>query len=306
MTKILCINYSQSGQLDDILFNFMKPLVGLEIDRVKIQPKDTFPFPWKTNNFYECMPETVLEEPMQLESYSLKYDAYDLIIFGYQPWFLSPSMPATALLKDKKFKKVLKDTPIVTVIGARNMWINAQISTVQLLKNAGAKLVANVAFVDRAPNQLSAISIVHWMMTGKKTRKWGVFPKPGVSDADILGAEKYGVLVQKALQQNDYTSLQEKVIDQGGLRIKTSILFIEERAKKIFNVWAKLIKKKESQGKNRSFWIRFFRFYLNFALFVVAPILLVVYTLFFRPLTQSSIRKRKRHFAYLGIEQNQG
>jgi len=144
------------------------------------------------------------------------------------------------------------------------------------------------------------------MMTGKKTRKWGVFPKPGVSDADILGAEKYGVLVQKALQQNDYGSLQEKVIDQGGLRIKTSILFIEERAKKIFNVWAKLIKKKESQGKNRSFWIRFFRFYLNFALFVVAPILLVVYTLLFRPLTQSSIRKRKRHFAYLGFEQNQG
>ena len=62
-------------------------------------------------------------------------DKYDLIIFGYQPWFLSPSLPATALLKNETFKKIMKNSPIVTVIGARNMWLNSQESVKQLIKD---------------------------------------------------------------------------------------------------------------------------------------------------------------------------
>ena len=38
--KILAINYSQSGQLDDILTNFLEPIENCEIDRIKIQQKE--------------------------------------------------------------------------------------------------------------------------------------------------------------------------------------------------------------------------------------------------------------------------
>ncbi len=301
MKKILCINYSQSGQLHEIMDNVVSPLQEYEIDRIKIEPKEGFDFPWKTNNFYDPMPETVLEEPNELKPIEFKEEKYDLILLGYQPWFLSPSMPAAALLQNEEFKKRVNGTPVVTVIGARNMWLNAQKSVVDHIKDAGGKMVGNIAFVDRAQNWLSAISIVHWMMTGKKTRKWGIFPLPGVSQDDIEGSSKFGKLLSTCLKEDDFSDYQNQVIANDGLRIKTTILFIEGRAKKIFYIWAKGIKKKEEQGKNRKFWIRFFRFYLNFALFGVAPILLIVYSILIRPLTQSSIAKKKRHFAFLGM-----
>ncbi len=302
MKKILCINYSQSGQLDEILDNFTRPLTEeYSVERVKIYPKKKYPFPWNANNFYDEMPETVLEEPTELAPFELKEAHYDLIIFGYQPWFLSPSLPATSLLKNETFKTRLKDTPVVTVTGARNMWLNAQESIVKLVEEAGGRMVGHIAMVDRAPNQLSAVSIVHWMMTGKKTRKWGIFPLPGVSQEDIDGCGKFGETLKEALQNNKLEELQSKLIAQGAVEIKTSILFIEGKAKKIFNVWARIIKKKEAAGKNRAFWISFFRFYLNFALFVVAPILVLIYSVLIRPFTQGKIREKKQYYAYLGM-----
>lgn len=301
MKKILCINYSQSGQLDDILTNVLKPLENIELERVKIEPAEAYPFPWKTDNFYDKMPETVLEEPMELKPFELKEDKYDLIILGYQPWFLSPSLPATSLLKHPSFKNKLKDTPVITVVGARNMWLNAHESVVKLVQEGGGHMVGHIALVDRAPNQLSAVSIVHWMMTGKKTRKWGIFPLPGVSDEDIHGSSKFGKVINDHIENSSFDHLQKDLMKIGAVEIKTTILFIEGRAKKIFNIWAGIIKKKEAQGKNRAFWIRFFRFYLNFALFIVAPILVLIYSLLVRPFTQGKIKAQKMHYAMLGI-----
>ena len=300
--KVLAINYSQSGQLNDILNNFIAPLEGCIIDRINIQPKKSFAFPWPADNFYDIMPETVLEEAIPMESITFSEDKYDLIILGYQPWFLSPSMPTAALLQNPDFKKRVKDTKIITVIGARNMWLNAQTSVVEQLLESGGEMVGNIALVDRAPNHLSAISIAHWMMTGKKTRKWGIFPLPGVGDGDINRMTQVGEILNKTIKNNSFESFQKNIVEQKITRINTNILFIEGKAKKIFNIWAGIIKKKEAAGKNRSFWISFFRYYLNFALFFVAPILLVIDTILIRPFTLKTIQKKKQNFLFLGIK----
>jgi hypothetical protein len=301
MKKVLVINYSQSGQLNEIVDNFSSTLENVSIDRIHIKPKQQFQFPWKTDNFYDGMPETVLEEAIELEPIAFQEERYDLVILGYQPWFLSPSRPTTALLKNESFKRTIKNTPIVTVIGARNMWLNSQESVVALIEAAEGRIVGNIALVDRAPNHLSAISIVHWMMTGKKTRKWGIFPLPGISDEDISEVSRHGVVLNKCMELGDYSKFQQMVIEQGAVRINTNILFIEGKAKKIFRIWAGIIKKKAEQGKKRSFWIAFFRYYLNIALFGVAPILLLFYTLLIRPFTGKQIAAKKKRFSFLGI-----
>ena len=302
MKKVLAINYSQSGQLDEIVDNFISGLGNVLIERICFKPEKEFPFPWKTNNFYDSMPETVDENAIQLETIQFKEEKYDLIILGYQPWFLSPSLPTSSLLQNNEFKKRMNATPIVTIIGARNMWLNAQESVVQHIQSSKGSLVGNIALVDRSPNLLSAISIVHWMMTGKKTRKWGVFPIPGVSQVDIENCAKYGKQLNQCIQRSNYSNYQNLILSHGGIRINTNILFIEGRAKKIFRLWASLIKKKERQGKNRVFWIKFFRYYLNFALFFVAPILLILYNLLVRPFSVHKIQQKKKRFKHLGIK----
>jgi len=300
MKKILTIHFSQSGQLTEIVNRYCEGIENVEFDHVKVSPKIPFPFPWTNDVFFDIMPDTVLETPFDLEPYNLKYEKYDLIILAYQPWFLSPSLPVTALLKDEKFKSLVQDTPIITLIGSRNMWLNAQESIKKLILEANGKLVGNVPLIDKNPNLLSVISILHWMQTGKKTKKWGIFPKPGVSDEDILGIKRFGTELNDSFAKNDFSNYQAKVAEQGGVIIPTNILFIEGKAKRIFLIWANIIQRKTASGGNRKFWVNFFKYYLLFALFIVSPILLLVYFVFIYPFTTTKVKIKKAYYRGVG------
>lgn len=303
MKKVLTIHFSQSGQLTQIVDNFASQFQDAEIDRQIVVPVKSFPFPWTTPVFFDKMPETVLEKEIELEENTYQYDRYDLIIFGYQPWFLSPSLPATALLKNEKFRAILKDTPVITLIGSRNMWLNSQESLKKLIAEAGGKLVGNIALSDRSNNLVGVITILHWMLKGEKTKKWGVFPKPGVSDEDIEGVKEYGILANDALQTENLKNLQHKIIMKDGVRIDTNILFIEGRAKRLFLIWANLIVRKAEHG-NRTFWVNAFKYYLIFALFIVSPILLLIYNLLILPFTQKSVKKKKDYFQQVELKKD--
>lgn len=302
MKKVLAIHYSQSGQLTEIMTNYTNGLNDVELDFIQFKPKNEqqFPFPWTTSVFFDTMPETVLEDSVELEPIQYAHEQYDLIILGYQPWFLSPSRPVTGLLKDPEFQKRLKNTPVVTVIGSRNMWLNSQESIKKLIRDAGGKLVGNVPLIDKVSNLVSVVTILHWMLKGEKTKKWGIFPKPGVSDEDIAGVEKFGVLLSNHLEKNELDTYQKEIVSKGAVPINTNILFIEGRAKRLFVIWANLIQKKVKNGGKRSFWINFFKYYLIFALFIVSPVLLLIYNIIFRPITTASIKRKKAYFC--GVE----
>lgn len=294
--KLLVIYYTQSGQLEEIIHNLISPIENVDIDIISFRPKNNFPFPWPDRDFFNSMPESVLEIPVELENIRYKYEKYDLVIFGYQPWFLSPSIPATSLLHNEVFKKILNDTPVVTVIGSRNMWLNAQESVKKYIYEAGGKLIGCVPLIDKTTNLISAITTVHWMRTGRKTRKLGFFPIPGVSDSDIKGVSKIGMLLNSCLVQNQLYRFQNEVIEAGAVIINPNLMFIEERAKKIFLIWARLIKQKEKTG-SRGLWIRVFKYYLLVALFLVSPIFLIIYNIFVRPFSTTSLRRKKAYYA---------
>ena len=133
------------------------------------------------------------------------------------------------------------------------------------------------------------------MLTGQKTKKWGIFPKPGVSDEDIQDVSRFGTLLKEKLNANQADEFQEALVAKGGIVIPVSILFIESRAKMLFRIWANLITKKTAKGGNRKFWVNFFKYYLIFALFIVSPIVLMIYHIFVRPFKGQHI---KRELAY--------
>ena len=299
--KILAINYSQSGQLDEIIENFIAPLTEFTVDRVKFTTSKKFNFPWTVPTFFDTMPECVKEIPTSINESDYQFDKYDLILLGYQPWFLSPSIPTTSLLKNEKFKTLLNGTPVITIIGARNMWLNSQDAVVRMIENANGKLIGNLPLIDKSDNVLSAASILHWMLTGKKERKWGIFPMPGVSQEDIEGSANFGRLLNDSVLNNNLNGYQNQLVQANAVSISTNILFIEGRAKIFFNAWAGLILKKEAQGKKRSFWVSFFKYYLIVALFVLSPFVLLIYNLLVRPFTAKSIKAKKEKYTFLGI-----
>lgn len=302
MKRILAINYSQTGQLDEIMNEFLSSMTEFDIDRVKIKMIKKFKFPWNTASFFDAMPECVNEIPSEISPITYKYKSYDLIILGYQPWFLSPSIPTISLLKSDAFKTILNNTPIVTVIGARNMWLNSQASVVNLIERAGGRIIGNLPLIDKTSNLLSAVSILHWMLSGRKERKWGLLPLPGISQQDIKGSASYGQLLKKHIITGKLSDFQQALVKAGGLIINTNILFIEGRAKIIFRFWALLIFKKEASGKNRALWIGFFKYYLIVSLFIISPIVVVSYNILIRPFTIRKIKTKKIQFSYLGMQ----
>lgn len=300
--KILAINYSQSGQLDEIIENYISPITNATIDRIKFKASKKFNFPWTVPTFFDTMPECVKEIPTDIEEINYQHEKYDLILLGYQPWFLSPSIPTTSLLKNKKFKQLLNGTPVITIIGSRNMWLNSQDAVVKMIEDANGRIIGNLPLIDKSDNILSAASILHWMLTGKKERKWGIFPMPGVSQEDIEGSSKFGEILNKCIDEESLNDYQNQLVEAKGVMISTNILFIEGRAKKLFKIWANLILKKEAQGKKRSFWVSFFKYYLVVALFIVSPFVLIIYNILIRPFTIKSIKEKKRKYTFLGIK----
>ncbi|SEJ71785.1 hypothetical protein SAMN05216327_11722 [Dyadobacter sp. SG02] len=301
MKNILVVNYSQSGQLNEIIDQFLTPFQPETVERLEIFPANPFVFPWTSDEFFDKMPECVQEDVIELQPLHFGAERYDLIVLGYQPWFLSPSLPITSLLHNPGFKaRAMGGTPVVTVIGGRNMWLNSQESIKKLIADAGGKLVGNIPLMDRVSNLVSAVTILHWMLTGRKDRKWGIFPKPGVSDEDIQSASRFGTIVKKAYDSKEYAGLQKEIMATGLINIPTDILFIEGRAKKLFRIWANLIKTKGTTPEKRKRLVGFFKYYLLVALFMVAPVLVTVYRLLVAPLTANAIKKKKEYFC--GVE----
>jgi hypothetical protein len=293
--KILVIYFSQTGQLGNILEQFIAPLAaaGNSIEKVKVQPLQPYPFPWSGKSFFAQMPDSVRHVPAQLQPFQLKESAYDLVVLGYQAWFLSPSIPVNSILQYPALQSVLNNTPVITLTGARNMWISAMEDIKKILRNKGARLVGNIALVDRHANFVSFVTILYWMFTGKKDRFLNVFPVPGVAESDIVNTGRYGTIVQQYLQAGNWDGLQQELVANKAVEIKYHLMFIESKAKRIFGLWAGFISKR----KKRTGWLVAFKYYLLIALFIAAPIILTVDAIFFKPFLSGRIKRQKQYFS---------
>ena len=293
--KVLVIYYSQSGQLGDIVNNLCSPLIaaGNIVETIRVLPLKPYPFPWTGKSFFAVMPDCVLGVPTELQPIQLKETDYDLVVLGYQAWFLSPSIPSNSILNHPSVKAVLKNTPVVTITGARNMWISAMERIRKMLKANEARHVGNIVLVDKHPNFVSFVTILYWMFTGKKDRYLNLFPKPGVSDADIANCKAFGDILEKHLVKGNYDGMQEELVEKKAVVVRYNLMFIESKAKRIFGLWANFIVKR----KKRTAWLVAFKYYLIIALFIAAPVILTIDAIFFKPFLSRRIKRQKQYYS---------
>ncbi|WP_178987428.1 dialkylrecorsinol condensing enzyme DarA [Winogradskyella schleiferi] len=306
MKNILVIHYSQSGQLTEIVNNIAMPLGNnkdINVVHHQIEMETPFPFPWKKKEFFNVFSESFLQIPSKIRPIpeSFLSQKFDLIIFGYSVWYLSPSIPATSFLSSPEAKKLLTDTPVITVIGARNMWIMAQEKVKTLLKESNSKLVGNIALVDRHINHISVITIVQWMFTGKKKNYLGVFPKPGVSQKDIDESSKFGNTILEHINSDNLDNLQDDLLLKKAVVVKPFLVLADKRANILFGKWAKLIYTKGNESKEkRLFWEKMFNYYLLFAIWIIAPLVFILFLLTYIPL-YGKIKRNKRYYSSVEI-----
>ena len=272
--KVLVIYYSQSGQLKSILDSICNPLINepyIQVDYYAIKPINPHPFPWQSKSFFNVFPETVLEIPEDIEPCppEILKKSYDLIILGYPIWYLSIALPILSFLKSDATKMLLKNKKVITVIGCRNMWTQAQDKLISHLKQIGADWIGNIVLKDRHSNLISVVTIVDWMFSGIKRRKYGLLPLPGVSQNDIKNCSKFGERILIHLKNNTWRNLQSDLLKLGAVETNFSLAKIESTASKIFNKWATIIHKTPSK---RHLLLKIFKIYLQIVIFLLSPI----------------------------------
>lgn len=287
MKKILVIYYSQTGQLTEIVHSVTSSLKAEEefvLRFEELRPKDPYPFPWRGKDFFQVFPESVAGIPCEMEP--LQNDPneqYDLIILAYQVWYLSVSIPVNSFLLSEEAKRIMQGKPVVTILGPRNMWVMTHEDVREKIGKAGGHLVGNIVLLDKAPNLISVVTIIRWLIKGRREGKglWGkVFPRAGVSEADIRESSKYGPLLADACRRNDYRTLQEKLVERGAVSPNPVLISIEKRGRMMFKIWSRIILKKGPYGDpGRIPRLNLFKYYLFAVIYLVSPIASVIFFL---------------------------
>ena len=281
MKKVLVIYFSQTGQakqaLDSVLTPF-KENANFTIDYELVKPKKSFPYPWSYMQFFDAFPETVRGTPCELEP--LKIDAnanYDLIIIGYQPWFLSICIPINSFLQTAEAKLLFANKPVVTIINCRNMWLGAQEKMKKQLLSLKANLVGNITFVDKASNLTSLVTVFAFALNGTKEKFMGFFPKYGVNEKDLAHAPVYGTIILNNLISNELEKTQVQLNQQGAISIKANLLLMEGRGRALFPLYANYISKKGTKSsEERKTRVRIFGIVLPTAILILSPIITIL------------------------------
>lgn len=242
--RVLVIYYSQTGQLKGVLESMLAPLAEndeIVLDSVEVEPGETFSFPWSFWRFFDAFPETVYLDGPANRPLGLKSMEYDLIILGYQPWFLSPSLPISAFLQSDEAHILLKNKPVITVIGCRNMWIEAQKTVKTLLEQCGARLIDNVVFSDQSGPLESFITTPRWMLSGKKDPFFGL-SRAGINEEDIRESRRFGERLVEKLSQDALVGFEPLLQNLGAVRVDPRFIASEKIGKRSFRIWGKLVR----------------------------------------------------------------
>lgn len=297
-TKILVISYSQSGQLNSLVENFTKPLAeagSFELVFKQIEPKTAYSFPWRLIEFMDTFPESVYMEPCELKEIEDDGYEYDLIILAYSVWFLSPSLPISAFLQSSYAKKKLKNKPVITLIGCRNMWIMAQEKVKKLLNSIDAVLIDNVVLIDRGNAFETFITTPRWMLTGKKDG-FLLLSSAGIDESEIKNSSRFGRALVEALHRGWH---KQKLPLLKGLRavsVDARLIKSEQIGHKSFLIWGALIRKIGKRGdKKRQIVVMIYLLFLVLMILTVVPINALLQAIL-RKVNSKSVQKQKEFY----------
>ncbi len=282
MKHILVVYYTQSGQLKEIidsLLSKIKNYHSVMIDYEQLKPVNNYPFPWG-NAFFNDFPEAVMGIPCDLKPLTInKKVNYDLVILAYQSWFLSPAIPISSFLQLNEVQSFLRGKNVLTLLGIRNMWYSSHDMIKSKLSEMGVHHVGNIVLADRHNNWIAGITIIRWLAYGKRGPT-ALLPRAGVSEKDIRNASSYGDVIFNAIQLDSYADMQSQLIPKGAVQVKFNLMMIEKNARKIFVKFARIILKNGSNNPGkRARGIKIFKYYLLFALFILSPVVSVIFLL---------------------------
>ncbi|MDP3977379.1 MAG: dialkylresorcinol condensing enzyme [Pseudomonas sp.] len=269
----------------------------IHVDFLALQPAQSYPFPWPFLGFFRIFPETVLMRPQPLLPLAVDpAQRYDLVILAYQVWFLSPSQPMTSFLASTEAAQLLAGTPVVTLIGCRNMWLMAQEKLKQRLNKLGARLVDNIALTDACGTAASFLATPLWMFTGRQ-KPYGWVPRAGIDEAEIVAARRFGEAMAQRLTADGLPVEQPMLTGLGAVHVDEKLIASEKVGNRSFQVWSRLLAALgPPQSRRRGAGLLLYIVFLLCLIVTVVPLSALLKKLM-APLFKARIQREKAYYA---------
>jgi hypothetical protein len=265
MENLLTIYYSQTGQLKEILVNFLKPwTLSYHVDYTEIKSND-FSFPMNYRQFFDVFPESVLHCPCEIH-YEMADKNYDCVLLGFQSWFLHTSIPFQSFMQTDEFKCIVKNKPVILLMDARNSWRNTLNEVITETEKNGGIVKGIYVFRDTSKNHTGFISLCYWLFTGRKKPPIRFLPAGGVAQDIIDSADIHGAEALKATKGTNtaYTIIPH--VNEEFTSIKYERFAVDKYTK-----WAEFISR--NNFKYRTFKMFLFRTWILFTFIVLSPVI---------------------------------
>lgn len=269
MKKALILYYSQAGQTRTALEALAQGMGGDQACDIKeIQPRVAFPFPWKMAGFFRVFPQCVAGLGSEILPLNLNWDDYDLVILGYQVWFLSPSLPMQGFLQSKAALG-LKGKKIITVLTCRNLWQSASRRILEHLERLGAEHQGQITLCELSPVWASFVTTPRWMLTGRRGA-FAFFPPAGIEDREFAKLHAKGQQIQRCWERDgEFRSITREFSPN---RTELSFFLMDWIGYRFFKLWSLLILRlAPRQGLWQDLVLIVFRLSLIVLILVVAP-----------------------------------
>jgi hypothetical protein len=199
MAKVLALYYSFTGSTERVMLEVAHALrdAGHDVTLEPLRPVHPYPFPAP-----RAMLTTLLRQALtgawptlDLEPLSIERGhRYDLVLIGYQPWYMTPSVPTHSFLKGPQ-GELLEGAPVIGLMTCRAMYGRATRMFQQWVEARGGQVVEQRVFVDQDPKGTNFISLLYFLKHGHDPERGPLkhLLKPfGVGDAGLKQARAYG------------------------------------------------------------------------------------------------------------------
>lgn len=272
MKRILIIYYSQTQQTKEAIGLFKEKLEPLaEIDEVSISAIRPYAFPWNPREFFRIFPDCVNEIGTGINEIQIPQKKYDLIVLGFQVWFLSPSLPIQGFLKSE-WGRIIKDTRVIGIVTCRNMWVEGAIRLRKFVDFNKGKYLGQFVLMDRSPTWASLVTTPRWLFTGKKGR-FLFFPRPGIQKEEYQNFSQSLDRVREIINDKNWDVLLPTYLHSFADSITSSyVIVLEMVGRKFFQIWAGLISALSTRGTLwNDFLITLFRINLILLIILLLP-----------------------------------
>lgn len=270
MKKVLIIYYSQTGQLKDIISNFVAPFSEThQVDFLEIKT-DRYKFPLTFNSFFDAFPESVLSKTCEITHQTTNYGDYETVILGFQPWFLHLSVPFNSFVESNCFADAIRHKSVILITDCRSTWRNSIRHLTEKVCQHGGVIKGVYVFRDvSAGNVMGALTLLKWFKDGHKTKLFNHYPLPGVDEEIIKNSKTFG---QEALEIISNTKVEKgspcySVIPERKKEFTSK--GYEEFAINKFKKWANYIT--ENNNRHRSWRLFKFKIWIIVTIVFIAP-----------------------------------